>query len=183
MAMAVQLYGVDTKFSINPDIEWFTAYLILPDGSHALALCGQHLGGPPCLIKAFIAEKRVKVPCDLLKGDTTGLSRECYQSESYWAGRNGNDITLSTINGRVMYTFSDHGEWPGAPSFFAYFAKRVDAGDHRRTFRDESRFASHAKSQAGRDRGIPPFTRRRVGHPASFYRLRFGKSLLRGFDR
>lgn len=75
-------------------IAWFTAYLILPDGSHALASCGQTMAGPPCLIEAFVAEKRVKVPCDLIKVDTKGLTRECYPLESYWAERKGNDITL-----------------------------------------------------------------------------------------
>jgi hypothetical protein len=43
------------------------------------------------------------VPCGLPKNEMQGLDRECYQSESYWAERKGNDTTLSTIRGSVRY--------------------------------------------------------------------------------
>jgi hypothetical protein len=98
----VQLYGdllqIDEKYVFTG-----TAFLILPDGSHAKALCvGVIPSGPDCEIEPFTAEKRVKVPCDLLKGNAKEQVN-CYQSESYEADRKGNDITLRTVNGKVTY--------------------------------------------------------------------------------
>lgn len=105
--MVVQLYGTAEIHMPNtdPSMVVYDAYLILPDGSHAVASCG----GPPCYIEAFVAEKRLKVPCDLLKDGTSSMYRTCYQSENYYAERKGNDITLSTINGKVTYHI--YGSW------------------------------------------------------------------------
>ena len=87
--MIVQLYGIAENYGGDPIMAIRDAYLILPDGSHALASCV----GVTCQIEAFVAEKRVKVACDLLQ-PTTSMYRECYQSERYYADRKNNDITL-----------------------------------------------------------------------------------------
>ncbi len=94
----VQLYGEGVGGS---SVAIHTAYLILPDGSHALASCFFGPGTPPCGIEAFAAEKRVTVPCDLLKGDKKGVT--CYRLESFYADRKNNDITLYTGKGKVTY--------------------------------------------------------------------------------
>jgi hypothetical protein len=86
---------------------WYVILLILPDGSRATAHCGFGPGTAPCEIEPFAAEKRVKVPCDLLKEDKKGFT--CYQSENYEAQRNNNDITLRMGNGRVKYHID--GSW------------------------------------------------------------------------
>jgi hypothetical protein len=96
--MVVQLYGIAESYGTDPMMTVLDAYLILPDGSHALASCV----GLACKIEAFVAEKRVKIPCDLLT-PTKNMYRECYQSETYYADRKNNDITLNTINGKVTY--------------------------------------------------------------------------------
>jgi hypothetical protein len=89
----VQLYGdsfdVDEQSNVSR-----TAFLILPDGSHAEALCLDSLGNS-CNIEPFAAEKRLKVSCDLLKGKTD-KHVNCYQSEIYDSERKNNDITLHT---------------------------------------------------------------------------------------
>jgi hypothetical protein len=75
-----------------------TAFLILPDRSHAKAICLGH----SCQIEPFAAEKRVVVPCDFPKGDASKYAH-CYQPESYEADRKGNDITFETVSGKVTY--------------------------------------------------------------------------------
>jgi hypothetical protein len=52
----------------------------------------------------------------------------------------------------------------GCPVLFAYFAKKVGAGDHWST-RGTAVLRESGKSPSGNDRGIPPFKKRRVGHP------------------
>ena len=102
----VQVYGM--SFSTpTPGIMSYTALLILPDGSHATASCFTGPGTPPCTIEPFRAEKRVKVPCDLLKSDAKGVV--CYQSEWYESERRNNDMTLRTGNGKVTYHID--GSW------------------------------------------------------------------------
>ena len=44
----------------------------------------------------------------------------------------------------------------------------MGAGDHRCTLGTTATSSASEKSQAGDDRGIPPFKKRRVGHPALF---------------
>lgn len=99
----VQLYGdlfqVDEE---SPESVSRRAFLILPDGSHAEALC---LDRPPnniCGIEPFAVEKRTKIPCDLLR-DQPSEHATCYKSEMYEAERRNNDITLHTANGKVTY--------------------------------------------------------------------------------
>lgn len=102
----VQLYGdLFEAPKDNPESVWRTAFLILPDGSHAEARCLEYVGGlsNSCRIEPFAAEKRVKVPCDLLKSDENKKYVNCYGSESYEAERKGNDIILHTVNGKVTY--------------------------------------------------------------------------------
>lgn len=103
--MTVQLYG--DLFEVpkdGPESVWRTAFLILPDGSHAEAVCTEYVGGTnSCQIEPFAAEKRVKVPCNLLKSDEKKKNVICYGSESYEAERKGNDIILRTVNGKVTY--------------------------------------------------------------------------------
>jgi hypothetical protein len=106
----VQFYG-EAFENPTPGMWFITAFLILPDGSHAQALCLQGRGSP-CTIEPFAAEKRVKVPCDLLKSDPSGRRSGgviCYQSENYYAERKGNDITLSTGKGKGTYHID--GSW------------------------------------------------------------------------
>ena len=103
--MIVQFYG--ESFNNFHGVAWYDAYLILPDGSHALATCTPV--DRSCAIEAFAPEKRVKVPCDLLKSNTSGVTT-CYQSERYEAKRkNNNDIILRTGNGEVTYHIT--GSW------------------------------------------------------------------------
>jgi hypothetical protein len=98
--MVVQLYGESYSTPVAGMGE-YAAYLILPDGSHATAICMLGPGTAPCMIEPFVAEKRVKVSCDLMKGSTKSVV--CYQSELYEAERKNNDITLRTGSGRVKY--------------------------------------------------------------------------------
>jgi hypothetical protein len=90
----------------------YSAFLILPDGSHASALCMAHVGtttmSAPCTISPFAAEKRVTVPCDLLK-ELQAKEAKCYKSEWYEFERKNNDITLSTAQGKVTYHIT--GSW------------------------------------------------------------------------
>lgn len=101
----VQLYGdLFESPKDNPESVWRTAFLILPDGSHAEALCVEYIGSSnSCHIEPFAAENRVKVSCDLLKSDENKKYVNCYGSESYEAERKGNDIILHTVNGKVTY--------------------------------------------------------------------------------
>lgn len=55
--MAVQLYGVDISYNPGPVMAFYTTYLILSDGSHALASCGEPMAGPLCKIEAFVTER------------------------------------------------------------------------------------------------------------------------------
>ena len=101
--VTVQLYGDRLQFAEGKFAEGTyepirTAFLILPDGSHAKALCF----GRYCQIQPSANEKRVTVPCELLKNDET-KNAHCYHSESYEAERKGNDITLRTVGGKVTY--------------------------------------------------------------------------------
>ena len=101
----VQVYGVD--INPMPRGSFYTAFLILSDGSHATATCFEAPGTSPCEIEAFAAEKRVKVPCDSAK--IKGVFTTCYQSERYEGDRKNNDITLRTGNGKVTYHIT--GSW------------------------------------------------------------------------
>jgi hypothetical protein len=88
---------------------FYTAFLILPDGTHALAICAETLI-TPCSIELVPIEKRVKVPCDLVKDqDAKVYHPTCYRPERYEAERKNNDITLRTANGKVTYHI--HGSW------------------------------------------------------------------------
>lgn len=96
----VQLYGDLFEVDDN-NVVSRTAFLILPDGSRAEALCTDGLASS-CNIEPSEAEKRVKVPCELLKA-RANEHINCYRSEKYEAERKGNDITLRTVNGKVTY--------------------------------------------------------------------------------
>lgn len=106
----VQVYGVSSgASSAAPTAVFYTAFLIFLDGSHALAMCSESLL-TPCAIESAAIEKRVKVPCDLVKEEDARVYHPaCYQSEWYESERKGNDITLRTARGRVTYHI--HRSW------------------------------------------------------------------------
>lgn len=77
----VQVYGLATEIpKETPTTTFYTAFLILPDGTHALAICAENLGNT-CSIEPVPIEKRIKVSCALVK----------------------EDITLRTAQGKVSY--------------------------------------------------------------------------------
>ena len=82
-----------------------TPILFLGDGGHAQANCDEIPGGSSrCSIEAFEAEKRVTVPCSLLKPEEVKASHVTfYKSEFYQSIRKGNDISLWTGGGWVFY--------------------------------------------------------------------------------
>jgi len=87
-----------------PTAVFYTAFLILPDGTHALAMCAEALT-TPCSIEPVPIEKRVKVTCDLVEDEDAKVYHPtCYQSESYEAVSKNNDITLRTARWKVTYS-------------------------------------------------------------------------------
>jgi hypothetical protein len=106
--LLVQFYGISIEHT-TPTAVFYNAFLVLPDGTHALATCAE---GPttPCDIGLVPIEKRVKVPCDLVKAEDVKLYHPtCYQSERYEAERKNNDIALRTASGKVTYHIT--GSW------------------------------------------------------------------------
>lgn len=101
----LQVYGVNITFTPGA-APTYTAYLILPDGSHAEALCGLE-----CAIEPAQAEKRITIPCDLIRTESIvrGEHPTCYKSEFYEFDRKNNDITLRTVRGKLTYHI--YGSW------------------------------------------------------------------------
>jgi hypothetical protein len=91
--MVVQLYAVDT--SHNGGLLQVTAYLILPDGTHAKGIC---MTTPyekrPCIVESFKPEARKPDQCE---------GNHCVYKENYKAERKGNDVTLFAANGKVVF--------------------------------------------------------------------------------
>jgi hypothetical protein len=85
-------------------VTYFTAFLIFPDGSHALAMCLAFASycGP---IEMVPIEKRVTVPCDLIEKETAKVYHllTCYRSEWYEYERKANEITIRAPTGKVTY--------------------------------------------------------------------------------
>jgi hypothetical protein len=79
-------------------------FIVLPDGSHATAECWtMH---PDCGIDSFTPEKRIKKPC---VSKDRSFQANCYASESYYATRKVNDITIYAANGARVYHIT--GSW------------------------------------------------------------------------
>jgi hypothetical protein len=101
--MKVQLYG--ERVELGKGIDWYYVYLILPNGDHALGMCGQTVGNL-CKVESFAPEKRKSSTCQV--GDPP-LKITCYASETYEADRKKNDITLYGGAGKVTYHI--YGSW------------------------------------------------------------------------
>lgn len=109
----VQVYGIAnsaTTPQMPPPTKgtfYYYAFLILPDGSRLKGLCTQTLY-TPCDVEFVPIEKRVKIPCDLLKKeDAEFYHPTCYRSEWYESERKNNAITIRTPVGRVTYSITE----------------------------------------------------------------------------
>jgi len=103
--MKVQLYG-DRLENINGAI-FVYVYLILPNGEHAEGSCMQVVYQPSCTLESFAPEKRKQSECTL--PSKPSIKMTCYESETYEAKRNKNDITLYGASGKVTYHI--YGTW------------------------------------------------------------------------
>ncbi len=103
--MLVQLYGESMTFP-NKNLASYEVFLIMPDGTHVRAICLSPVSSPSAschAIEPSTIERRVKVACDEIRKENRPMGLSCFRSESYWAERKINDITLGAANGSVTY--------------------------------------------------------------------------------
>jgi len=103
--MKVQLYG-ETYSPIGPGVDFNYVYLILPNGDHALGMCGRSIGTPTCKVESFAPERRKKSECQV---GNPPVNITCYAGEFYEAERNKNDIIIYGGAGKVTYHIQ--GSW------------------------------------------------------------------------
>jgi hypothetical protein len=102
--MRVRLYGQRAEF-VN-GVSFIYVYLILPNGDHALGMCGQAPTQPSCTLESFAPEKRRESTRQV---GNPPVKITCYESETYEAERKKNDITLYGGVGKVTYHI--YGSW------------------------------------------------------------------------
>jgi hypothetical protein len=89
-------------------------YLVLPNGSHAIASCGIIAGR--CRLESFAPEKRKTALCATQVGAEPLF---CFAPEAYYATREGNEITILDPAGPKLYhidgSFDELGPYKPAP--------------------------------------------------------------------
>jgi len=87
-----------------------TIYVLLPDGSHAVAVCNHSYmdsSSPPCRVESFAPEKRVVDDCVDAKRT---IQVDCFiNMEAYNGQRVGNDLIIYGATGGIRYHIT--GSW------------------------------------------------------------------------
>ena len=89
--------------SIDSSALFQSIFVVLPDGSHAVAGCRTLEGS--CGIDSFRPEKRIAKGCHSKEEPIA----TCYAGETYYATRKGNYITIYAANGARVYHIT--GSW------------------------------------------------------------------------
>jgi hypothetical protein len=98
--LSIQLYAVDMQSEVT-GASFVEAYLIMPDGTRAKAVCGQAMGQASCFPESFAPEKRSPNVCTS-PPDRKNFQR-CIFQENYPADRDGNNVIVHAANGVVTF--------------------------------------------------------------------------------